>query len=55
MMDAIHIPALSAQRCSFRSGKKTLHGNVTNRLLSIFEVIGDVASLYCGCLRHRNM
>jgi len=40
------LPALFRATCSFRSGKKTLHGNVTNRLLSIFEVIGDVASLY---------
>jgi hypothetical protein len=46
MMDAIHATALSAQRFTFQSGNKTLHGNATNRILRIIEAIGDVTYLY---------
>jgi hypothetical protein len=43
MMDAIHSTALSAQRFTFESGKKTLHDDATNRILRIFAAIGDVS------------
>jgi hypothetical protein len=46
MMDAIHATALSAQRFTFESGKKTLHGDATNRILRIFAAIGDVSYFY---------
>ena len=42
-MNAIHATALSAQRFTFESGKKTLHGDATNRILRIFAAIGDVS------------
>ena len=55
MMDAIHATALSAQRFTFESGKKTLHGDATNRILRIFAAIGDVPYFYCGCLPLRTV
>jgi hypothetical protein len=54
MMDAIHVAALYAQRFTLQGGKRILHGNAKIRILRMFQVIGDITDLCCGCLRLRN-
>jgi hypothetical protein len=55
MMDSIHVKPFFTPGFTFQGGKKILHGDATNRILTIFAVIGDASDLYCGCLPLRTV